>query len=176
MRAILSNVNIQELYFQLFVDVCQRLKSPSHEKSIFLQIRIFFPSNWVFAILVKLCPTQGTNVHYMQPRDFHEKMPATAEFRLSPQRGVTVQRFRNFLAVLPPPTLYKVETRKKILDTYIQHCLQGEGRVWTCVNWKTPQKCKSVPRLLSMIGEKEIGRIKAILRSFQACKSVFSGS
>ena len=25
----------------------------------------------------------------------------------------TVQHFRNFLAVLPPPTLYKVETRKK---------------------------------------------------------------
>ena len=63
----------------------------------------------------------------------------------------TVHPFRNFLAVLPPPTLYKVETRKKILDTYIQHCLWGEGRVWTCVNWKTPQKCKSVPRLLSMI-------------------------
>ena len=63
----------------------------------------------------------------------------------------TLQRFRNFLAVLPPPTLYKVETRKKILDTRVQHCLWGEGRGWTCVNWKTPQKCKSVPRLLSMI-------------------------
>ena len=49
----------------------------------------------------------------------------------------TVQRFRNFLAVLPPPTLYKVETRKKILDTRVQHCLWGEGRGWTCVNWKT---------------------------------------
>ena len=62
----------------------------------------------------------------------------------------TVQRFRNFLAVLPPPTLYKVETRKKILDTRVQHCLWGEGRGWTCVNWKTPQKRKRVPRLLSM--------------------------
>ena len=49
----------------------------------------------------------------------------------------TVQRFRNFLAVRPPPTLYKVETRKKILDTRVQHCLWGEGRGWTCVNWKT---------------------------------------
>ena len=60
----------------------------------------------------------------------------------------TVQRF---LAVLPSPTLYKVKTRKKILDRRVQHCLCGEGRGWTCVNWKTPQKCKSVPRLLSMI-------------------------
>ena len=61
----------------------------------------------------------------------------------------TVQRFRNFLAVLPPPTRYKVETRKKILDTRVQHCLWGEGRGWTCVNWKTPQRHKSVPRRLN---------------------------
>ena len=63
----------------------------------------------------------------------------------------TMHPFQNFLAVLPPPTLYKVETRKKILDTRVQHCLWGEGRGWTCVNWKMPQKCKSVPRLLSTI-------------------------
>ena len=63
----------------------------------------------------------------------------------------TVQRFRNFLAVLPPPTRYKVETQKKILDTRVQHCLWSEGRGWTRVNWKTPQKRRSVPRLLSMI-------------------------
>ena len=31
---------------------------------------------------------------------------------------------------------------EKILDTRVQHCLWGEGRGWTCVNWKTPQKCK----------------------------------
>ena len=36
----------------------------------------------------------------------------------------TVHPFRNFLAVLPLPTLYKVETRKKI----VQHCLWAEGR------------------------------------------------
>ena len=50
----------------------------------------------------------------------------------------------------PPSTPYKVETQKKILDARVQHCLWGEGRGWACVNWKTPQKCKSVPRLLSM--------------------------
>ena len=63
----------------------------------------------------------------------------------------TVHLFRNFLAVLSPPTLYKVETWEKILDTLVQHFLLGEGRGWTCVNWKIPQKCRSVPRLLSMI-------------------------
>ena len=41
----------------------------------------------------------------------------------------TVHLFRNFLAVLPPPTLYKVETLKKMLETRVQHCLWGEGGV-----------------------------------------------
>ena len=41
--------------------------------------------------------------------------------------------------------------RGKILDTRVQHCLWGEGRGWTYVNWKTPQKRKIVPRLLYMI-------------------------
>ena len=54
----------------------------------------------------------------------------------------TVDPFRHFLAVLPPATLFKVETRKSILDTRVQHCLWGEGRGWTCVHWKTPQKRK----------------------------------
>ena len=36
----------------------------------------------------------------------------------------TVHPFRKFLAALPPPTIYKVETRKKI----VQHCLWAEGR------------------------------------------------
>ena len=30
----------------------------------------------------------------------------------------------------------------------------GEGRGWTCVNWKTPHQRKSVPRRLSMIVRK----------------------
>ena len=78
----------------------------------------------------------------------------------------TVQRFRNFLAVLPPPTLYKVETRKKILDTRVQHCLWGEGRGWTCVNWKTPRNAKVSKDFCPWLSEKEVGRKKAILRSF----------
>ena len=66
----------------------------------------------------------------------------------------------DFLAVLPPPTLYQVDTQKKLLDTRVQHCLWGEGRSWTCVNWKTPQKCKSVPRLLSMIVGLTMGSVR----------------
>ena len=38
----------------------------------------------------------------------------------------TVHPFRHFLAVLPPRTLSKVETWKKILYTRVQHCLWGE--------------------------------------------------
>ena len=54
---------------------------------------------------------------------------------------------------LPHPVLSL--SSEKILDTHVLHCLRGEGKGWTCVNWKTPQKGKerpqSVPRLLSMI-------------------------
>ena len=32
----------------------------------------------------------GNSEHYMQPRDFHEKMPTTAEFRLRPKRGMAL--------------------------------------------------------------------------------------
>ena len=74
-----------------------------------------------------------------------------------------LHHFRNFLAVFPPPTLYKVESLKKILDTRIQHCLWGEGRGWTCMNWKTPQKCKSVPRLLSMIVDASVNWARSLL-------------
>ena len=59
-------------------------------------------------------------------------------------------RFRNFLAVLPPPTLHKLETLKKFLDTGVQHCVWGEGRGSTWVNWKTPQKCKSLSMIVGL--------------------------
>ena len=57
---------------------------------------------------------------------------------------------------------------EKILDTRVQHCLWGEGRGWTCVNWKTPQKCKSVPRLLSMIVWKRGGKKKGNFEGFSS--------
>ena len=62
-----------------------------------------------------------------------------------------VHPFRNFLAVLPPLTSYKVETREKFWIHASNIVCGVRGRGLTCVNWKTPQKRKSVPRLLSMI-------------------------
>ena len=45
----------------------------------------------------------------------------------------------------PPYTLCK------ILDTRVQQWLCGKEEGWACVDRKTPQKCKSVPRHLCMI-------------------------
>ena len=50
---------------------------------------------------------------------------------------------------LPLPT-QSWNSEKKSLDTCVQHCLWGDGRDWTCVNWRTPQKCKSAPKLAEM--------------------------
>ena len=54
----------------------------------------------------------------------------------------TVHPFRKFLAVLPPLTLYKVETRKKILDIRVQHCLWGGGGADLCGLENAPEKQK----------------------------------
>ena len=62
----------------------------------------------------------------------------------------TMHPLRNFLAVLPPRPYTKFKLGKNS-GSRVQHCLWGERRGWTCVNWKTTQKRKSVPRLLSMI-------------------------
>ena len=71
----------------------------------------------------------------------------------------TAHHFRNFLAVLPPPLYTKLKLGKNSGYTRPTDCLWGEGG-WTCVNWKTPQKRKSVPRLLYMIvgQRRKIGR------------------
>ena len=61
----------------------------------------------------------------------------------------TVQPFRKFLAVLPPPTLYKVETRKKFwihASNIVCGVRGGVGPVWI---GKRPRNA-TVPRLLSM--------------------------
>ena len=85
----------------------------------------------------------------------------------------TVQRFRNFLAVLPPPTLYKVETRKKFwihASNIVCGVRGGVGPVWI---GKRPRNAKVSQDFCPWLSEKEVGRKKAILRVFQACKSVF---
>ena len=61
--------------------------------------------------------------------------------------------FSKFSCSSPSPHPIQSWSSEKILHTRVQHCLWGEGRDWTCVNWKTPKKHKSVPRLLSMIGD-----------------------
>ena len=86
----------------------------------------------------------------------------------------TMHPFQDFLAVLPPPTLYKVETRKKF---WINACnivcgvRGGVGPVWI---GKRPRKAKVSQDFCPWLSEKEVGRNKAVLRVFQACKSVFS--
>ena len=49
----------------------------------------------------------------------------------------------NFSCSSPSPHPIQSWNSEKILDTRVQHCLWGEGRCWTCVNWKCPemQKC-----------------------------------
>ena len=87
-----------------------------------------------------------------------------------------VHPFQNFLAVLPPPTLYKVETLKKILDTRVQHCLWGEGRGWTCENWKTLQKCKCVFKtFVHDILKKRWEEKRQFCEVFKPVKVFFSG-
>ena len=58
--------------------------------------------------------------------------------------------FEIFLQFFLPPPYTKLKLGKNSGYTRSK-LLWGEGRGWTCVNWKTFQKCKSVPRLLSMI-------------------------
>ena len=66
-------------------------------------------------------------------------------------RRILFEIFLQFSLPPAPPTLYRVETRKKNSGYTRPTLFWGEGRFWTGVNRKTPQKRKSVPRLFSMI-------------------------
>ena len=59
--------------------------------------------------------------------------------------------FRNFLADLPPPTLYKVETRKKFWIHASNIVCGVRGVVLDLCELENAPKGKSVPRFLSMI-------------------------
>ena len=50
--------------------------------------------------------------------------------------------FSKFSCSSPSPYPIQSWNSEIILDTHVQHCLWGEGRGWTGVNWKTPQKRK----------------------------------
>ena len=75
----------------------------------------------------------------------------------------TVQRYQNFLAVLPPHSIQSWNSEKN----------SGYPRPTLFVGWgKGLDLCVS----RWWLSEKEVGRKKAILsRGFQACKSVVSG-
>ena len=62
------------------------------------------------------------------------------QFSWCPHKIVTL--FEIFLQFSFPPPYTKLKLEKKTLDTCIQHCLWGDRRGWTCVNWKMTQKCK----------------------------------
>ena len=84
------------------------------------------------------------------PWDSNEVFTFFCRFREFPYK--TVHPLRNFLAVLSPTAanLYKVKTREKFWIHAPNIFLWGEGREWVCaVNWKTPQKCKSVQSLFA---------------------------
>ena len=87
----------------------------------------------------------------------------------------TVHPFRNFLAVFPLPTLYKVETRKKFCLQRVQHCLWGEGRGLDLCELENAPKTQKCPKaFVHDCLKKRWEEKKAVLRVFQACKSVFS--
>ena len=76
----------------------------------------------------------------------YSKLPVISGFPHS-----TVFPFWNFLAVLPPPTLYKAETRRKLLDICVQRFLWSEEGWWgkgVGIGKRPRTFCKSVPRAL----------------------------
>ena len=80
----------------------------------------------------------------------------------------TVHHFQNLFCSSPSPHPVQSWNSEKFLDTCIQLCLGGEGRGWACVNWKTPQKCKSIPRLMSVIVWKRGGTKKVNFQWFSS--------
>ena len=73
----------------------------------------------------------------------------------------TVHPFRNFLAVLPPPTLYKVETWKKFwihASNNVCGVRGGAGPVWI----GNASGTQRIPRLLSMIIAYHIDVLRAL--------------
>ena len=81
----------------------------------------------------------------------------------------TVQRFRNFVAVHPPPTLYKTETRKKIPDTRVQHVILCRRTLHLCNRYPFRLLVKSV----SAVSGRDIMVVELLLYFFCVCFSVF---
>ena len=77
----------------------------------------------------------------------------------------TVQRFRNCVAVHPPPTLYKAETRKKIPDTRVQYVILCRRTLHLCNRYPFRLLVKSV----SAVSGRDIMVVKLLLYFFSVC-------
>ena len=84
-------------------------------------------------------------------------------------------RFEILLQFSLPLTLYKVETQKKFWIHASNIVCGVRGGVGPVCIGKRPRNAKVSQEFCPWLSEKEMGRKKAILRVFQACKSVFSG-
>ena len=84
--------------------------------------------------------------------------------------------FEIFLQFSLPPSYTKLKLGKKFwihASKIVCGVRGGVGPVWI---GKRPRNVKVSQDFCPWLSEKEVGRKKAILRGFQACKSVFSGS
>ena len=80
--------------------------------------------------------------------------------------------FEIFFAVLPPPTQLGNNSGYTRPTLIVWGVRGGVGPVCIC---KRPRNVKVSQDFCPRLSEKEVGRKKAILSVFQACKSVFSG-
>ena len=85
----------------------------------------------------------------------------------------TVHPFRNFFAVLPPPTQLGKNSGYTRPTLIVCGMRGGVGPVWI---GKRPRNAKVSQDFCPRLSEKEVGRKKGILSVFQACKSVFRDS
>ena len=76
---------------------------------------------------------------------FNAKKDMNYNKKTEGRRGCLNTGYHKTVQSSPSLFLYKVATGKKIQETCVQRCLWGEGRGRVCVNWKTPQKFKSIP-------------------------------
>ena len=84
--------------------------------------------------------------------------------------------FEIFLQFSLPPPYTKLKLGKKLwihASNIVCGVRGGVGPVWI---GKRPRNAKVSQDFCPWLSDKEVGRKKAILRGFQACKSVFSGS
>ena len=146
-------------------------------------LRKYFQRSLLFHVIIYLSPKCLKSIEKVKKTDFFKKQG----FRQSWTKvlGIvlqysyfsvisrfllkTVQHFRNFVAVLPPPTRYKVETRKKILDTRVQHVIFCRRTLHLCNRYPFRLHVKSV----SAVSGRDFMVVKHLLYFFFLCVCVF---